>query len=95
MKTEPRRVTPRPQPDSADPVVRYQYVPAPPPAKSPWADPKVVAAVVALVTALAGGVELRVQVGLLSAKIDRIEAEQREVRRELQAVRMVARGPDQ
>lgn len=40
-------------------------------------DAKTVAAVAALVTALAGGVELRVQVGLLAAKVDRIEAELR------------------
>lgn len=48
---------------------------APAPAAS-W-DAKTVAAVAALVTALAGGVELRVQVGLLAAKVDRIEAELR------------------
>jgi pantoate kinase len=53
-------------------------------------DAKTVTALAALVAALAGGVELRVQVGLLSAKIDRIEAEQREVRRELQNTRLVA-----
>jgi hypothetical protein len=38
-------------------------------------DAKTIAAIAALVTAIAGGVELRVQVGLLSAKVDRIEAE--------------------
>lgn len=40
-------------------------------------DAKTIAAVAALVTALAGGVELRVQVGLLAARLDRIEAELR------------------
>ncbi len=40
-------------------------------------DAKTLAAVAALVTALAGGVELRVQVGLLTSKVDRIEAELR------------------
>lgn len=40
-------------------------------------DAKTLAAVAALVTALAGGVELRVQVGLLASKVDRIEAELR------------------
>lgn len=53
-------------------------------------DAKTVTALAALVAALAGGVELRVQVGLLSAKVDRVEAEQAAVRRELQAARMVA-----
>jgi len=37
-------------------------------------DAKTLAAIAALLTALAGGVELRVQVGLLTSKIDRIEA---------------------
>lgn len=36
-------------------------------------DAKTIAAIAALVTALAGGVELRVQVGLLTSKVDRIE----------------------
>lgn len=48
----------------------------PTPAASSW-DAKTLAAIAALVTALAGGVELRVQVGLLAAKVDRIEAELR------------------
>ncbi len=43
-------------------------------------DAKTVAAVAALVTALAGGIELRVQVGLLAQKVDRIEAELRSAR---------------
>lgn len=43
----------------------------------PRYDAKTIAAVAALVTALAGGIELRVQVGLLAAKVDRIEAELR------------------
>lgn len=38
-------------------------------------DAKTIAAVAALITALAGGIELRVQVGLISARLDRIEAE--------------------
>lgn len=38
-------------------------------------DAKTLAAIAALVTAIAGGVELRVQVGLLAARLDRIEAE--------------------
>ena len=46
-------------------------------------DAKTLAAIAALVTALAGGVEMRVQVGLLSAKVDRVEAEQRAVREDL------------
>jgi len=37
-------------------------------------DAKTLLGLAALVTALAGGVELRVQVGLLASKIDRIEA---------------------
>jgi len=40
-------------------------------------DAKTIVALGALVTALAGGIELRVQVGLLAAKVDRIEAELR------------------
>ena len=40
-------------------------------------DAKTIAAIAALVTAIGGGVELRMQVGLLSAKVDRIEAELR------------------
>lgn len=40
-------------------------------------DAKTAAALVTLVTALAGGVELRVQVGLMAARLDRIEAELR------------------
>lgn len=46
---------------------------------SPSWDAKTIAAVAALVTALAGGVELRVQVGLMAARLDRIEAELRGV----------------
>lgn len=38
-------------------------------------DAKSIAAIAALITGLAGGVELRVQVGLMSARLDRIEAE--------------------
>jgi len=41
--------------------------------KSSPLDAKVIAAIAALVTALAGGVEMRVQIGLLASKIDRIE----------------------
>lgn len=37
-------------------------------------DAKTILSIAALVTALAGGVELRVQVGLLASKIDRIES---------------------
>lgn len=48
----------------------------PTPAASSW-DAKTLAAIAALVTALAGGVELRVQVGLMAARLDRIEAELR------------------
>lgn len=40
-------------------------------------DAKTLAAIAALVTALAGGVELRVQVGMLASRLDRIEAELR------------------
>jgi hypothetical protein len=40
-------------------------------------DAKSIAALAALVAALAGGVELRVQVGLLATKVDRIESELR------------------
>lgn len=36
-------------------------------------DAKTIAAIAALLTALAGGVELRVQVGLMTAKVDQIE----------------------
>lgn len=43
-------------------------------------DAKTLAALAALLTALAGGVELRVQVGLLASKVDRIEAELRAAR---------------
>lgn len=48
----------------------------PAPRTASW-DAKTLAAVAALVTALAGGVELRVQVGLMAARLDRIEAELR------------------
>jgi len=40
-------------------------------------DAKTIAATAALITAIGGGVELRMQVGLLSTKVDRIEAELR------------------
>jgi hypothetical protein len=40
-------------------------------------DAKTLTAAGMVLTALAGGVELRVQVGLLAAKVDRIEAELR------------------
>lgn len=43
-------------------------------------DAKTIAAIAALVAALAGGVELRVQVGLLAQKVDRIEADLRSMR---------------
>jgi hypothetical protein len=36
-------------------------------------DAKTIAAVAGLVAAISGGVELRVQVGLLASKVDRIE----------------------
>lgn len=45
--------------------------------KSSSMDAKSIAAIAALLTALAGGVELRVQVGLMAARLDRIEAELR------------------
>jgi hypothetical protein len=41
----------------------------------PWSDPKVLAAGAALLTALAGGVELRVQVGLIASRLDQVERE--------------------
>lgn len=50
-------------------------------------DAKTIAALAALVAALAGGVELRVQVGLLAQKVDRIESD-------LRAMRYVAREGD-
>lgn len=43
-------------------------------------DAKTIAAIAALVTALAGGVELRVQVGLLQTEVRDIKAEIREMR---------------
>ncbi len=43
-------------------------------------DAKTLTALSALIAAIAGGVELRVQVGLLSSKVDRIETELRTVR---------------
>ncbi len=73
----------RPLPPPRRPRHRDEIPPPPrlpslaPPARSPWSDPKVLAAVVALVTTLAGGVELRVQVGLLASRLDRIESELR------------------
>jgi predicted ATP-grasp superfamily ATP-dependent carboligase len=44
-------------------------------------DAKMIAAVMALVTALSGAVELRVQVGLLASKVDRIESEMQRISR--------------
>ncbi len=55
-------------------------------------DSKTIAAIAALVAALAGGVEMRVQVGLLSAKVDRIEAEQRSLREDLRRVTVASYG---
>lgn len=43
-------------------------------------DAKTLAAIAALVTALAGGVELRVQVGLLQTEVRDIKSELRELR---------------
>lgn len=37
-------------------------------------DAKTIAALAALITALAGGIELRVQVGLMTGKVDLIES---------------------
>lgn len=37
-------------------------------------DAKAIAAIAALVAAISGGVEMRVQIGLLTSKVDRIEA---------------------
>lgn len=37
-------------------------------------DAKTIAAIAALVAAISGGVEMRVQIGLLTQKVDRIEA---------------------
>lgn len=37
-------------------------------------DAKTIAAIAALVAAISGGVEMRVQIGLLAQKVDRIEA---------------------
>lgn len=71
----PRKPTPKPRPDDFDQPQTYYVATSPPPR---W-DAKTVAAVAALVTALAGGVELRVQVGLMAARLDRIEAELRGV----------------
>ncbi len=51
-------------------------------------DAKTIAAVAALLAAISGGVELRVQVGLLVSKVDRVEAEQRAVREELHRAMM-------
>lgn len=42
--------------------------------KSSSVDAKTIAAVAALVAAISGGVEMRVQIGLLTSKVDRIEA---------------------
>jgi hypothetical protein len=64
----------KPRPDDS-PAPQTYYVATSPPPK--W-DAKTVAALAALVTALAGGVELRVQVGLMAARLDRIEAELRQ-----------------
>lgn len=43
-------------------------------------DARTITALAALAAALAGGVELRVQVGLLATKVDRIEADLRAAR---------------
>jgi len=43
-------------------------------------DAKTIAAIASLVVALAGGVELRVQVGLIASRLDRLEAEVRAAR---------------
>ena len=37
-------------------------------------DPRTLAALAALIAAISGGVEMRVQIGLLTSKVDRIEA---------------------
>jgi hypothetical protein len=49
-------------------------------------DAKTLTALSTLIIAIAGGVELRVQVGLLSSKVDRIETELRTVRSSVVAV---------
>jgi gas vesicle protein len=46
-------------------------------------DAKSIAAIAALLTALAGGVELRVQVGLMAAKVDQIENRIQRIEREV------------
>lgn len=46
-------------------------------------DAKTLVAVSALATALAGGVELRVQVGLLASKVDRLEDRLARIEREV------------
>lgn len=46
-------------------------------------DAKTITALVALITALAGGVELRVQVGLMAAKVDQIENRIQRIEREV------------
>jgi hypothetical protein len=42
--------------------------------RSSQLDAKTIAAIAALVAAVSGGVEMRVQIGLLAQKVDRIEA---------------------
>lgn len=42
--------------------------------KSTSFDAKTIAAIAALIAAISGGVEMRVQIGLLTSKVDRIEA---------------------
>jgi len=45
--------------------------------KSTGIDAKTIAAVAALIAAISGGVEMRVQIGLVQSRLDRIEAELR------------------
>ncbi len=45
--------------------------------KSSSLDAKTIAAIAALIAAISGGVEMRVQIGLVQARLDRIEAELR------------------
>lgn len=57
-------------------------------------DAKSIAAIAALVAALAGGVELRVQVGLLAAKVDQVAAEQARVRADLDRISRMSRNEE-
>ncbi len=72
----PNTTSAKPQPDYGQVYIPYQP-PAPAPAPAPWLDAKTIVALTGLVVALAGGVELRVQVGLMAQRLDRIEAELR------------------